>query len=51
MLTRPGSLVAQEADILLGIDIRESDDILRPSATRYAFLAVTDIVAQTVATA
>lgn len=50
VLTRPGSLVAQEADILLGIDIRESDDILRPSATRYAFLAVTDIVAQTVAT-
>jgi DNA-binding MurR/RpiR family transcriptional regulator len=50
VLTRPGSLVAQEADILLGIDIRESDDILRPSPTRYAFLAMTDIVAQTVAT-
>jgi DNA-binding MurR/RpiR family transcriptional regulator len=49
-ITRPGSIVAQQADILLGIDVREEDDILRPSPTRYAFLAMIDIVAQTVAT-
>jgi DNA-binding MurR/RpiR family transcriptional regulator len=50
VLTRPESLVAQEADILLGIDVREADDILRPSPTRYAFLAMIDVIAQTVAT-
>jgi DNA-binding MurR/RpiR family transcriptional regulator len=50
VLTRPDSLVAQEADILLGIDVREADDILRPSPTRYAFLAMIDVIAQTVAT-
>jgi len=50
VLTRPKSLVAEEADILLGIDVREADDILRPSPTRYAFLAALDILAQTVAT-
>ena len=50
VLTRPDSLVAQQADILLGIDVREEDDILRPSPTRYAFLAMIDIVAQAVAT-
>ena len=50
VLTRPDSLVAHEADIVLGVDVREADDILRPSPTRYAFLAMIDIVAQSVAT-
>lgn len=50
VLTRTGSLVAKEADILLPIDVVEHDDILRPSAARYAFLAMIDILAQTVAT-
>ncbi|WP_423068961.1 MurR/RpiR family transcriptional regulator [Devosia sp. CN2-171] len=50
VITRPDSLVAREADILLGIDVREADDILRPSPTRYAYLAMIDIIAQTVAT-
>jgi DNA-binding MurR/RpiR family transcriptional regulator len=50
VLTRPNSLVAEHADILLGIDLPEEDDILRPSAARYAFLAMIDVVAQTVAT-
>ena len=39
-----------EADILLGLDIPEAQDILRPSASRYAFLAMTDVIAQVVAT-
>ena len=50
VLTRPNSPVAEQADILLGIDVTEDDDILRPSAARYAFLAMIDVLAQTVAT-
>ena len=50
VLTRPHSPVAEHADILLGIDLPEEDDILRPSSARYAFLAMIDVVAQTVAT-
>lgn len=50
VLTRPGSPVAEQSDILLGIDVVEEDDILRPSSARYAFLAMTDVVAQIVAT-
>jgi DNA-binding MurR/RpiR family transcriptional regulator len=50
VLTRPGSPVAEQADILLAIDVPEASDVLRPSSARYAFLAMTDILAQTVAT-
>jgi DNA-binding MurR/RpiR family transcriptional regulator len=50
VLTRPGSPVAEHADVLLAIDVPEQDDILRPSSARYAFLAMIDAVAQTVAT-
>ncbi len=50
VFTRPGSPVAEEADVLLGIDVPEEEDILRPSAARYAYLAMIDVVAQTVAT-
>ena len=35
---------------MLAIDFPENLDILRPSAARYAFLAMTDVIAQTVAT-
>ncbi|CDP49987.1 MurR/RpiR family transcriptional regulator [Paradevosia shaoguanensis] len=50
VLTRPGSPVAAEADVLLGIDLPEQPDILRPSSSRYAYLAMIDAVSQTVAT-
>ncbi|HVW93039.1 MAG TPA: MurR/RpiR family transcriptional regulator [Devosia sp.] len=50
VLTRPRSPVAEQADIVLGVDVPEEDDILRPSAARYAFLAMVDVVAQAVAT-
>jgi DNA-binding MurR/RpiR family transcriptional regulator len=50
VLTRPGSPVAEQGDIVLGIDLPEEQDILRPSAARYAFLAMVDVVAQAVAT-
>lgn len=50
VLTRPGTPVAAEADIVLAIDFPENLDILQPSAARYAYLAMTDVIAQTVAT-
>lgn len=50
VLTRPGTPVAEHADILLAIDLPEEEDILRPSSARYAYIAMIDIVAQTVAT-
>lgn len=50
VLTRPGTPVAEQADVLLAIDLPEESDILRPSSARYAYLAMIDVVAQTVAT-
>ncbi|HEY4203218.1 MAG TPA: MurR/RpiR family transcriptional regulator [Devosiaceae bacterium] len=50
VLTRPGSPVAHEADILLPIDIPEDADILRPTAARYTYIAMLDVLSQTVAT-
>jgi DNA-binding MurR/RpiR family transcriptional regulator len=50
VVTRSGSAMAEQADILLPIDRREDTDILRPTPGRYAFLATLDILAQTVAT-
>lgn len=50
VLTRPGSDLARQADILLALDVPEDADILRPSPARYAFLAMIDVLAQTVAT-
>ncbi len=50
VVTRSGSPVAAQADILIAVDREENVDILRPTPGRYAFLAVLDIVAQAVAT-
>jgi DNA-binding MurR/RpiR family transcriptional regulator len=50
VVTRSGSPVAEQADILLPVDREENTDILRPTPGRYAFLATLDILAQTVAT-
>ena len=49
-MTRPNSPVAAEADIVLAIDFPEYLDILQPTPARYAYLAMTDVLAQTVAT-
>ena len=49
-MTRPNSPVAAEADIVLAINFPENPDILQPTAARYAYLAMTDVLAQTVAT-
>ncbi|QDY70908.1 MurR/RpiR family transcriptional regulator [Qingshengfaniella alkalisoli] len=48
-LTRPDRPVAEAADLLIAIDHPEHGDILRPTASRYAFLLVTDLLATTVA--
>ena len=50
VVPRPGSLLAEQADILLPIHWRENQDILRPTPGRYAFLATLDILSQTIAT-
>ncbi|MCV0429265.1 MAG: MurR/RpiR family transcriptional regulator [Roseibium sp.] len=48
-LTRPGRPVSNLADITIGIDLPEGDNILRPSMSRYAYLYVTDLLATFVA--
>nr|WP_314262572.1 MurR/RpiR family transcriptional regulator [uncultured Devosia sp.] len=49
VITRSGSLVAAQADILLPVNWHENTDILRPTPGRYAVLATVDILAQTIA--
>lgn len=44
-LTRPNSLLAKAADITLPIEVPEDANVLKPSASRYAYLAVIDLVA------
>ncbi|ASP32664.1 MurR/RpiR family transcriptional regulator [Labrenzia sp. VG12] len=48
-LTRPDRPVSDLADITIGIDLPEGDNILRPSTSRFAFLYVTDLLATLVA--
>lgn len=48
-ITRPGSPVAAAADSVLPIDLPEGINILRPTSTRFAFLAAIDILALLVA--
>ncbi|MEO9528581.1 MurR/RpiR family transcriptional regulator [Roseibium sp.] len=48
-LTRPDRPISELADITIGLDLPEGDNILRPSTSRYAFLFVTDLLATLVA--
>lgn len=48
-LTQAGSPVAQAADVVIAIDLPEGRNIFRATSTRYAFLAVIDIIANMVA--
>lgn len=48
-LTQGNSAVAQAADLAITIDLPEGQNIYRASSTRYAFLAVVDIIANLVA--
>jgi DNA-binding MurR/RpiR family transcriptional regulator len=48
-LTQSGSPVAAAAELVIGIDLPEGDNIFRPTSTRFAFLAVIDVIASLVA--
>jgi DNA-binding MurR/RpiR family transcriptional regulator len=48
-LTQSRSPVADAAGLVIGIDIPEGDNIFRPTSTRFAFLAVVDVIASLVA--
>lgn len=48
-LTQSGSPVAQAADLTIAVDLPEGTNIFRPTSTRYACLAVIDILANLVA--
>jgi DNA-binding MurR/RpiR family transcriptional regulator len=50
VVTQPGSALAEQGDVVIPIYWQENQDILRPTPSRYVFLAVIDILAQTVAT-
>lgn len=47
-ITAPDSDLAAEADIALTVDVPEFPDPLKPTASRYAFLAIIDLVATAV---
>lgn len=44
-ITRPGSMLAKTASVSLTVRIGEYPDALTPSASRFAFLAILDLVA------
>ncbi len=48
-LTCPGSELAQAADISLTVEVPEIVDVLKPTASRFAFLAALDLLATGVA--
>lgn len=48
-LTQVKSPVARLADHVIGIDLPEGDNIYRPTSTRFAYLAVIDVLASLVA--
>ena len=48
-LTQGGSPVAEAAAVVIAVDLPEGSNIFRPTSTRFAFLAVIDILANLVA--
>jgi DNA-binding MurR/RpiR family transcriptional regulator len=48
-ITRPQSRLASIADIALGVYVPEAPDALKPTASRYAFLAAIDLLAASTA--
>lgn len=47
----PATPLAQQADVLLGLVVRENDYIYKPSTSRYAMLAMVDVLATELAMA
>lgn len=48
-LTRADSPVAKASELVIGIDLPEGENIFRPTSTRFAYLAVVDVIASLVA--
>ncbi|WP_152048745.1 MurR/RpiR family transcriptional regulator [Aureimonas psammosilenae] len=48
-LAPPGSPVAEAAEMAVGVDLPEDPNIFRPTSTRFAYLALLDILASLVA--
>lgn len=48
-LTQSDSAVARAAEVVIGIDLSEGENIFRPTSTRFAYLAIVDVVASLVA--
>jgi Transcriptional regulators len=48
-LTQSDSAVAKAAEVVIGIDLSEGENIFRPTSTRFAYLAVVDVIASLVA--
>jgi DNA-binding MurR/RpiR family transcriptional regulator len=48
-LTQSDGPVARAAEVVIGIDLPEGDNIFRPTSTRFAYLAVIDVLASLVA--
>ena len=48
-ITKPQSRLAAKADIVLGVHVPEAPDALKPTASRYALLAVVDLLAASTA--
>jgi RpiR family carbohydrate utilization transcriptional regulator len=48
-LTRPGTPLAAKAEIVIAVTIPEMDDVLRPTPSRYAHMAIVDTIATGVA--
>lgn len=48
-LTQSDSIVAKAAELVVGIDLPEGDNIFRPTSTRFAYLAIIDVIASLVA--
>ena len=49
VITQGASPVAQAADVVIAIDLPEGRNIFRPTSTRFAYLAVIDILANLIA--
>ncbi|MEP0324899.1 MurR/RpiR family transcriptional regulator [Bauldia litoralis] len=50
-LTRPATPLAEAADIVIAVTVEEVNDILRPTPSRYAHMAIVDTLATGVAAA
>ena len=49
VITQSGSPVAGAADVVIAVDLPEGRNVYRPTSTRYAYLAVIDMLANLVA--